>query len=173
MFSFSIFKVLVWPFVLLTIVWRFVKYSDFASTVRVQVVRALGAKVGTGVRIRHGAMLKGCKNIVIGDNVYIGENTSLVAYGGKVRIGNDVLIADCVYVSSRNHRFRCRDVPIHAQGYKNADVLIEDDVWLAHGVVVLSGSEIRKGCIIGALLVAPKDTSSYTVYTSERVWERD
>lgn len=161
-------KILTLPFVVLSIAWRRFVYSNFASTVRLETYRMLGAKIGNGVRIRPGVLLKGVPNITIGDNCYLGEGTIIVGYGGKVTIGRDVLIAENVYISSRNHRFRDRTVPIMQQGYKGADVTIHDNVWLAHGAIVLAGQVLPSGTVVGAGTVALDSADAARIHRQTR-----
>lgn len=137
-------------FAVFAVIKRKLVYSNFFSKIRVATARLLGANIGEGVRIRPGVLLKGHKNISINDNCFIGENTTIVAYGAKVTIGKKVLIADNVYISSRNHRFSNSNLDIIDQGYKCLDVCIQDNVWLGHGSVVLSGSIVPKRTILGA-----------------------
>lgn len=132
---------------------RKVRYSQFASNCRVAMARMMGARVGDGVVIRPGVLLKGCNNISIGNGVFIGEGASVVAYDGCVTICDNVLIADYVYISSRNHRFSNFDQLIRDQGYRGESVVVEEDVWLAHGAVVLAGSVVPAKTVVGAMAV--------------------
>ena len=147
-------------FAIFVVAKRILIYTNFFSKIRVATARMLGASIGEGVIIRPGVLLKGHKNISINDDVFIGENTTIVAYGAKVTIGKKVLIADSVYISSRNHKFSDPYLDIIDQGYKSLDVIIEDNVWLGHGSVVLSGSVLPKKTILGA-------NSVYTTKTKE------
>lgn len=142
---------------------RQIAYGRLANEVRVATARLAGARIGKGVTMRPRVVLKGCKNLTIGDNVFIGENTSIVAYGGKIKIGDDTIIADHVYISGRNHRFRSREEKVRFQGYKPGDVAIGRDVWLAHGVLVLAGSSIADGSVVSAGMTAPNRTFPYQV----------
>lgn len=142
---------------------RALRYSSLMNQARIASYRQLGATIGQGVIIRPGAMIKGCKNVQIGNNVFIGEMSSIVAYGGQILIGSETLIADNVYISARNHRFRKADQTIRAQGYKPGDVSIGEDVWLAHGAVVLAGSNIATGSVVAANLTAPKTTDKFEI----------
>lgn len=42
-------------------------------------------------------------------------------------------------------------------------IVIEDDVWLCHGVTILSGVRIGKGAVIAAGVVVSKDIPPYTI----------
>jgi len=142
-----------------------------ANRSRCKKARLLGASIGQNVTIRSGVIFKGHKNIVIEDNVFIGENTTLVAYGGCLKIGNDVLIAENAYFNTRNHRFRDTSASIRSQGYKYTDVIIEDNVWIGRGAAILAGSYIENGAVIGANTVINAKTSksiNRVVIDSER-----
>lgn len=120
--------------------------------------------IGENCRICKGAQL-----LTNGDDIYIGDNCSVnpytIIYGqGKTRIGNDVRIAaHCVIVSS-NHIYSSKSTPIHEQGLSKKGIVIEDDIWIGAGCVILDGVNIKKGCIIGANSVVTKSTESYGVY---------
>jgi acetyltransferase-like isoleucine patch superfamily enzyme len=147
-------------------------YSRFANHARVLSYRLLGAQIESGVELRPGVLIKGCKRIRIGQNVFIAENTSIVAYDGSITIGADAQIADNVYISSRNHRFRSAEQTVLEQGYKGGDVTIGTDVWLAHGVLVLAGSHIATGTVISANKIAPRQTEEYSIHLSNSVEKR-
>ena len=128
------------------------------------MARLMGAQVGQRVVIRPGVLLKGCTNLTIGNDVFIGEGTSIVAYDSPVSIGDNVLIADFVYISSRNHRFSSNQRLIREQGYRAEGVVIEGDVWLAHGAVVLAGSVVPAKTVVGAMAVYAEKGSRPKIY---------
>ena len=136
---------------------RLIRYSTILSAARVSLLRILGARIGKNVKIRPTVIVKGIRNIEIGNNVYIGEGSILVGNGAKITIGDDVMIAENVYISTQNHRFRDSSVAMKEQGFKNSPVLIEDNVWLAHSSIVLAGTTIRSGSVIAANVVSPKN----------------
>lgn len=163
---------LTYPVALYFIASRAFAYSDFANRARILSYRLLGAQIESGVELRPGVLIKGCKRVRIGRNAFIAENTSIVAYDGSITIGADAQIADNVYISSRNHRFRSASQTILEQGYKGGDVMIGDDVWLAHGVLVLAGSHIAKGSVISANRIAPRQTEAYSIHLADEIGKR-
>ena len=80
-------------------------------------------------------------------------------------IGNYVLIAqNVVFVGRDDHRF---DIPgktmwesPRSDQYK---VVIEDDVWVGHGAIILSGVTIGRGAIVAVGSVVTNDVPPYAV----------
>ena len=109
----------------------------------------------------HRATKIGLKNMVeIGDHFNMGEYSTIAAGDSHpILIGNFVQFARGVYLRSANHSFKDLNRPILFQGHsyktifynqKQYSIVIEDDVWLAANVIILSGAHIGKGSIIGS-----------------------
>jgi acetyltransferase-like isoleucine patch superfamily enzyme len=81
----------------------------------------------------------------------------------SITIGRDVLIAQAVTVRDTNHAFSGTDRPMAVQGIVTSPVVIEDDVWIGHGAVILKGVRIGKGSIVAAGAVVTKDVSMYSI----------
>ena len=110
--------------------------------------------IGAGAHIEPFALIRcvgGSGDVVIGDHCYV--NPFCVLYSGNgIRLGNDVLLAPGVQIVPANHNWERRDVPIRLQGFRpsRGGVEIEDDVWVGANSVILDGSRIGRGAIIGA-----------------------
>ena len=97
------------------------------------------------------------KTLFFGSNCEIGDNVHIVAYD-KVTIGNNVLMASKVFISDTNHGVykkgeMVQDTPYSAPNDRKLvteSTSIGDNVWIGENVVVLPGSRIGNGCIIGA-----------------------
>lgn len=113
-------------------------------------------------------------NIVIGDNCSI--NAGTIIYGhGNTTIGNNVLIAGGCMIIPTNHVFIDKNTPIMYQGLKNEPIVIEDDVWIAHGCSILAGVTIGRGSIIAAGCVVNKNVDEYSIYAgvpAKKIGER-
>jgi acetyltransferase-like isoleucine patch superfamily enzyme len=48
-------------------------------------------------------------------------------------------------------------------------IIIEDDVWVGENCVILSGTRIRQGCIVGAGSIVRKDIPPYAIYAENRI----
>ena len=105
------------------------------------------------------------KNISFGENIFISNNVQILANEkSKVFLGNYVMIAHNVLIIGGNHNFERTDIPMMLQGDgKQGDIVIEDDVWIGAGSIILTGITIGKGSIIGAGSVVTKNVPPYTI----------
>jgi len=99
----------------------------------------------------------------VGNNSAIGKRSEITLNGGRISIGNFVRIASNVFITNANHEFSNKDIPIMDQGIATGDVIIEDDVWIGHGAIILPGINIGKGAIIAALSVVTKNVPAFTI----------
>lgn len=93
----------------------------------------------------------GLGDIIIGNRVFI--NSGTVVYSGNgVTIGNSVLIAANCSIAPVNHAFMDKSTLISKQGFleSRGGIVIEDDVWIGCNSVILDGSKIGRGAVIGA-----------------------
>lgn len=119
-------------------------------------------KSGRRCRIFEGTQINAPWNLVLGDRVSINRDCTIHA-GGKVSIGDDVLIGPKVVIYSQNHVFRSLDLPINEQGYEFREVVIENDVWIASGAMIMPGCHIGRGAIVGAGAVVRGEIPEFAV----------
>lgn len=104
--------------------------------------------------------IEGIEHVSIGDNSAIGTYVHIWGDGGVI-IGKDVLIAAHCCISSLNHNYTHRLV--REGEIIKKETIIEDDVWLGYGVIVIPGVKIGKGSVIGAGSVVVTDIPSYSI----------
>ena len=102
------------------------------------------------------------RHIVLGDYVGIGYRC---LFQCDTEIGNKVLIAsDVAFLNSDDHRYDLVGKCIWDSGrgdkYK---VVVEDDVWIGHGAIVMSPTRIGRGSIVAAGAVVTKDVAPYSI----------
>lgn len=103
--------------------------------------------------------------IIIGNGFSSNTNLHLNAsIGGKIYIGENVLIGPNCVLRSADHIFTNRDIPIKNQGHQSGHIFIGDDVWIGANSTILKNVTIGDGSIIGAGSVVNKDVDSYSVY---------
>lgn len=109
--------------------------------------------------------------ISIGVNFYIGRYSQIEC---DAKIGNNVIIANNVALVGRyDHNFLQVGTPVRLasqirdRDYSwkglNSKVIIEDDVWVGYGSIIMSGVTIGKGSIIASGSVVTKDVAPYTI----------
>ena len=138
--------------------------SAFLNQGRVTKLRICGMRVGGGSVIRPSLNHQYIKHIEIGRNTLLGESVFLIAGpNSKIRIGDDVLVAPNVYITTTMHRYTDPQKPIRLQGGIEADIIIEDDVWIGTGSTILQGLTIGKHAVIAAGSVVTRSVEPYDV----------
>lgn len=79
--------------------------------------------------------IKGDKgHIAVGNEVYVGERTSLMAVHGYIFIGHNTQIGNNVSIVASNHSI-AKGIPIASQPHDENGVTIGNDVWIGSGAV--------------------------------------
>lgn len=121
------------------------------------------------------------EKVVVGKGTY--GDLEVYAFGGGsegLSIGSYCSIAGkVVFILGGEHRMdTVSTYPFarHVFGkMDNADeatkgkIIIDDDVWIGHGVILLSGVHVGQGAVIGAGSVVSKDIPPYAVYVGNAV----
>lgn len=103
--------------------------------------------------------------LTVGSNVDIGWQTT-IAVGRNVTIGDNVRIAGRAFLAGYpGHPI---DAMARAKGLPDTDdqvrdIVIENDVWLATGVMVLAGVTIGKGTIVAAGSTVTRDLPPFVL----------
>lgn len=98
----------------------------------------------------------------LGTNIGINSGSYLNAIGG-LEMGDHVLIGSNVTISSGEHPIKGRSPSIYSRPAIPKKIVIEDDVWIAAGAVILPGVTLAKGTVVGANSVVTKDTEAYAI----------
>jgi len=93
--------------------------------------------------------------VSIGSDCVIAEFVHVWGGGGVV-IGDNVLIASHAVITSLNHDSNAK---IFADTTVKKIVVIENNVWIGTGAVILPGVRLGAGCIVGAGAVVTKDVA--------------
>ncbi len=101
-------------------------------------------------------------DISLGHHVQFGSNCIVMC---SASIGNYVLMAENVALIGRHdHRIDVVGKEIWNSGRGDSSrVVIEDDVWLGHGAIVLSGVTIGSGAVVAAGAVVTKDVPPFAI----------
>ena len=104
-------------------------------------------------------------SIIIGDRCYIGFGfTALSNAKSKIEIGDEVLFASNVLITSENHGINPESsLPYMSQELTGKDVSVGDGCWIGEKVIILPGVKIGKKCIIGAGTVVTKSIPDFSI----------
>lgn len=116
---------------------------SISHKIRIKIYRLLGMRIG--------------ENVYIGPGLEIIDQTlsSLVTLGDRVTISPRVTLV----VSSSPNNSKLREI----YPRKIGRITIEDDAWIATGVIILLGTTIGKMSVVGAGAVVTKDVPRFTV----------
>ncbi|CAM8410404.1 WbbJ Acetyltransferase (isoleucine patch superfamily) [Candidatus Methylopumilus universalis] len=132
--------------------------SGIANFLKGRYLISRCGKTGLDVKFRMPITIYSPEKISLGSKVDIGENVVLRA-GGGLTIGSNVLIANGVIIVSDGHsvhlpRWRC---------VETAKIVINDNVWIGSGAIILPGVTIGEGALIAAGSVVNRDVPAFTM----------
>jgi len=120
--------------------------------------------LGRNVYVGHRTILKGYyqNEMRIGDETWIGQMCFLHSAGG-IQIGARVGIGVNVTILTSEHKELGRAVPPLSSEVRTAPVVVEDEVNIGVGSIVLPGVRIGRGAKIGAGSVVTHDVEPYAI----------
>ncbi len=123
------------------------------------------ANIGKGCHISPTVLMRHPERIFIGNHCLLNHNNILQAgkKTGVIRLGDHVMVGPNVQMFAYNHCMDLTDVPMIEQPYIDADIIIEDDVWIGAGATILGGAKISKGVVIGAGSVVTGELPSNSI----------
>lgn len=142
----------------------------FPIEIRGRKFMNLGLGLTTGVGCRFEAFSDSPKKkcLFFGNNVQVNDYVHISAME-KVEIGDNVLMAGHIYISDNSHGFykgieqSTPDIAPIKRPYYVAPVIIENNVWIGEGVVIMPGITIGYGSIIGANSTVTKNIPPYCI----------
>lgn len=102
------------------------------------------------------------RHILLGDHVGIGVRCMFLC---DVEVGNKVLIASCcAFLNCDDHVYDIVGKTMWDSGRGDRfKIVIEDDVWIGHGAIILTPARIGRGAIVAAGAVVNKDVAPYSI----------
>jgi len=127
-------------------------------TIRRSCYRRLGMSIGKGSRIQMKCIVNTPQKITVGENTVINEGCVLDGRGGLI-IGDNTSISMQSMIITASHDMKSNDF-----AYYEAPVTIGDHVWLGVRAMVLDGSRVENGCVVGAGAVLKGTTEENCIY---------
>lgn len=119
------------------------------------------------------------ERITVGRDVYIGPDACFLSADANIIIGNSVMFGPRVCIVTGDHRFdvigEYMTSITEKTEHSDKDVVIEDDVWIGIGAIILKGVTIGRGSVVGAGSVVTRSIPPYSIYVgspSKRLRER-
>ena len=122
------------------------------------VLKAFGAKFGSGCVFKPGINVKSPWNLTMGDNCWLGERAWIDSLAPVV-LGNNVCLSQDVYLCCGNH-----DWGDPAFGKSVHGIVIEDGVWIATRATIMPGVRIASHTVVAAGTIISKSTEPYMIY---------
>lgn len=142
-------------------------YSELGQPT-VSIENPAGIEVGAFVKIGAYAVLEALVpergvSLRIADAAYVGHFARITAVN-EVVIGEEVMVADRVYVSDTGHVYEDVTRPIKRQGLRDGRrVEIGRGAWIGIGAAIVGNVRIGEGAVVGANAVVTQDVPDFTV----------
>lgn len=120
---------------------------------------ALFAAIGEGVFLEAPFHASYCRNLSLGDQVYINAGC-VVLDSAPVRIGRRTMLGPAVHIYCADHAHGLEE---RRRGLERAlPVIIGEDVWIGGGAILLPGVTVGDGAIVGAGAVVTRNVAPGT-----------
>jgi acetyltransferase-like isoleucine patch superfamily enzyme len=120
--------------------------------------------LGNNIYVGHDTILKGYykSRIVLGDHVWIGQGCFLHGAGG-LTIGSCVGIGPHVKMHGAYHVDEGTEYPLLFQPLGFEPIVVEDDVNIGIGAMIMHGVTLRQGTRVGANAVVTHSFAAYSI----------
>jgi putative colanic acid biosynthesis acetyltransferase WcaF len=149
------------------ILWTYVGAPLFrviphlAHPVRTKLLKLFGMKCGNRVRTRKGVTIDKPWNVTADDLVIFGD-------GATVRASEPITIGKRCVISQHTMLItEVGDCSTAGKTKRSAPITIEDDVWVAADAIVMPGSHIESGVVVGARGMVDGRLPKWTICTGE------
>ena len=132
----------------------FLNPLPFPSSFKVTLLRAFGAKVGTGVVIRPRVSVTFPWRVTIGNHVWIGEEVTILSLA-SITIGSNVCLSQKVFLCSGSHDHRRPSFDLITES-----ITIESESWIAAQAFIGAGVTVGARSIVSAATVLLDDLPS-------------
>ena len=126
------------------------------SELRVALLRAFDAKIGSRVVIRANVNISHPWRLTLGDYVWIGDDVGILSLA-QVTIGSNVCISQRAYLCTGNHDFRREDFKLMV-----APITVHDSSWVAAMSFIGPGVQIGPRSVVAAGSVVVRDVAPGT-----------
>lgn len=105
--------------------------------------------------------------IEVGDDVFIGPRACLSASESKIVFGNKIMLGPNVTMMGGDHNISVIGKYMYDVKEKlpenDLPIIVEDDVWVGTGAIILKGVKIGRGSIVAAGALVIQDVPAYSI----------
>ena len=102
-------------------------------------------------------------NVTIGKNCAINHGVFLLGRC-QIQIGNNVtLSARCMLLDATLDIDQSENIELFGYNHLSAPIILDDNVWIGAGSIILPNVRIGKNSVVGAGSVVTKDVAAYSV----------
>ena len=120
------------------------------------IIEKLGIKLPASSNIVQPFHIDVAEGLVIGENVFINYNCSMMS-AGRIEIEDNVQIGPNVMIVTTNHDFNHREVVLHQP------IRIKKNAWIGGRALILPGVTIGENAVVAGGAVVTKDVPANTI----------
>lgn len=135
----------------------FQSFFPWPSSWRVLILRAFGARIGSGVVVRGNVNVSFPWRLTVGDHVWIGDDVGILSLA-EVVIESHVCISQRAYLCTGSHDYRREDFKLVVR-----PITVRTGSWIAAAAFVAPGVEIGAGAVVAAGSIVTKDVPPNTL----------
>jgi len=130
----------------------------FPSSLKIQLLKLFGAKVGKGVVIKPNVNIKYPWFLEMDDNCWIGEGVWIDNLA-SVKIGSNVVLSQGVYLLTGSHDYKKESFDLIL-----GEIVLEYGVWIGAKAVVCPSVVCKSHSVLAVDSVATQDLEPYGIY---------
>lgn len=135
---------------------------------RIKKLRKKGAKIGKNVVICKNCVFDNPQKLVIGDNVYIGNNFYSNCIGGLTICSGTLISYNCT-IMTYNHNYKENLFMPYGLSNIYKEVIIKEHVWIGINVNIAGGVVIEEESVIGMGTTVAKTITAGSIYAGGRI----
>lgn len=141
----------------------FLSSFPFPSQFKVMLLKLFGAKVGKGVVIKPRVNIHFPWKLIIGNDVWIGEEAFLLNFE-NLTIGDNVCISQRAFLCGGNHDYKTPSML-----YRNGTITLENGCWIGASVFVAPNVTIGVDTVVSAGSVVSQNLEGNGIYRGNPV----
>lgn len=115
-----------------------------------RTLESIGISIGKRCRIKDSVAIDSYGGrVFLGNDVLVGRGCTIFGHGGVV-IGNDVMIGPNVLIVASDHIATMEETVFQKNGFTREPISISSDVWIGGNVTILAGATIDSKVVVAA-----------------------